>query len=329
MKKQFVILLLATIAQTVCLAQVAPYGNTRYKGELVEQRMFQDCQENIYSLADMMVDKPLIVFQSTVDCGYCFEEAPEVSESILKYKDKINFAFFLTRHNNDPSCSSAGAGDHDWPEDWRNRYPGYKNIPISIQGSDYFMLNCEVTTSFGIMDPRTNKIVGGGCREGGRLAAIEAALKMYEDGIYTSFATTVAKPTINITGSGNTRTVTLSCSTANADIYYTTDGEVPSIKSKKYNGAFIISSSRLVKTMAVKSNMNISPVAIKFAEITNSNQIEVGKNGKGYEWTALTTYASNSNRKEFPEANDGKLVDAKLNEGNGDINNAYEAVGII
>jgi len=329
MKKQLCIMLFTALTQAAVLAQVAPFGNTRYNGEIVDQRMFQDCEGNIFSLGDLMVDKPLIVFQSTVDCGYCFEEAPEVSESILKYKDKINFAFFLTRHNNLPSCSGKSAGDHDWPDDWRNRYSGYKNIPISIQGTDYFMLNCEVTTSFGSLDPRTNKILDGGCRAGGRLAAIQAALKLYEDGVYTQFATTVAKPAIDISGSGNTRSITLTCATANAEIYYTIDGKVPSKNSTKYNGAFEVSSSRLIKTVAIKRDMNISPVTIKFVEINNTQLIEVGKNGIAYEWTGLKTYNSNDNKKEFKAANDGQFVDARLNNGNDDNNNAYEAVGII
>ncbi len=327
--KKVIIPLIWIFSTFAAHAQTVPFGNTRYKGEFVGQRIFQDCERNIYSINDLMADKPLIMFQSTVDCGYCFEEAPAVSDDIIKYKDKINFAFFLTSHNTYPRCSSKDAGDHDWPDDWRNRYPGYKNIPISIQGIDYFMLNCEVTTSFGVLDPRTNKIVGGGCREDGSKSAIEAALKLIADGVYTSFATSVVKPQIAVSPLSNKSTITLTTATSGAEIYYTTDGSTPSKSSKKYTSSFEVTDSRLVKAIAVKANMNMSPVAIKFIEVDNASLVNIAPTGTAYQWTGLPNYTSNSNRKVFAAANDGKMVNASLNNGQADAKNTYEAVGVV
>ncbi|TAH27133.1 MAG: T9SS C-terminal target domain-containing protein [Cytophagales bacterium] len=307
-----------------------PFGNTRYKGETVPDRMFHDCEGNNYSINDLMADKPLIIFQSTVDCGYCVDEAPEVSDAIIKHKDKINFAFFLSNHNTFPRCASNGNRTWDYPNDWRNNFPGYKNIPICFSGDGaYFLLHCEVTTSYGILDPRTNKIVDGGCRGDGKAKAIAAALKMYTDGIYTSFNSTVSKPTIAVSGNGNSRTISISTSTSGADIYYTTDGTTPSKSSSKYSGTFTVDQSRIVKAIAFKNQMNVSPVSNKFIEINSSALVNIAAQGDGFEWVGMNSNSSNSNRKSFSAVNDGKLVDAMLNNGNWDSDNAFEAAGVI
>ncbi|TAH27132.1 MAG: T9SS C-terminal target domain-containing protein [Cytophagales bacterium] len=324
---------LLSISFLVCLqalfAQTAPFGNTRYKGQNVPDRIFQDCEGNIFSLNDLMADKPLIITQSTVDCGYCIEEAPSVSADLIKYKDKINFAFFLTRHNTFPRCESNGNRTFDYPDDWRNNFPGYKNIPICISGTDYFLLHCEVTTSYGILDPKTNNIVAGGCRSDGRKNAIAAALKMYDDGLYTSFNSTVLKPEISFSGNGNSRTISLSTSTSGAEIYYTTDGTTPSKSSSKYSGTFTVDQSRLVKAIAYKDQMNVSPVSIKFIDINNSSLVNIAPQGDGFEWVGMTSNSANSTRRSFPAVNDGKLVDALLNNGSDDSPNAFEAAGVI
>lgn len=55
--------------------------------------------------------------------------------------------------------------------------------------------------------------------------------------------------------------VTITCETAGADIYYTTDGSEPSTSSTKYNGAINISKTTTIKAIAVKGGMTDSEVA--------------------------------------------------------------------
>ena len=58
---------------------------------------------------------------------------------------------------------------------------------------------------------------------------------------------TVAKPTISITSDGK---VTITCATAGAVIYYTTNGSNPSDSSTEYAGQFTLADSATVKAIA-------------------------------------------------------------------------------
>ncbi|MBR6770877.1 MAG: chitobiase/beta-hexosaminidase C-terminal domain-containing protein, partial [Lachnospiraceae bacterium] len=57
------------------------------------------------------------------------------------------------------------------------------------------------------------------------------------------------------------QSVTLSCATAGATIYYTTDGKTPTISSAKYSKAITVDKTMTIKAIAVKSGMNNSAVA--------------------------------------------------------------------
>ncbi|MEA4933648.1 MAG: chitobiase/beta-hexosaminidase C-terminal domain-containing protein, partial [Lawsonibacter sp.] len=57
-----------------------------------------------------------------------------------------------------------------------------------------------------------------------------------------------------------TQTVTLTCPTAGAEVYYTTDGSTPTSGSTKYTASFTISDTTTVKAIAVKDGMNSSAV---------------------------------------------------------------------
>ena len=73
----------------------------------------------------------------------------------------------------------------------------------------------------------------------------------------------VATPTFT-PASGTTFTssqkVTISCATAGAKIYYTTDGTEPTTASTLYNGAFTITTTTTIKAIAVKDGMTDSAV---------------------------------------------------------------------
>jgi hypothetical protein len=73
---------------------------------------------------------------------------------------------------------------------------------------------------------------------------------------------TVATPTASpAAGSYNTaQSVTLSCATANATIYYTTNGNTPTEASTVYSGAISIGVSTTLKAIAVKDGMNDSDI---------------------------------------------------------------------
>lgn len=66
--------------------------------------------------------------------------------------------------------------------------------------------------------------------------------------------------------------VTISCQTEGAVIYYTTDGSVPTTKSKKYTQSVSITGDTSFQAIAVKEGMNNSPVS--YASYSVVNKIE-------------------------------------------------------
>lgn len=68
-------------------------------------------------------------------------------------------------------------------------------------------------------------------------------------------ALATGKVTEGVTGKvtfDDTQLVELSCSDADAKIYYTTDGTIPTTESKEYTGKILISSNTTLKAVAVK-----------------------------------------------------------------------------
>lgn len=86
---------------------------------------------------------------------------------------------------------------------------------------------------------------------------------------------TVATPTISAAIETGKATVTISCATGGATIYYTTDGSAPTSSSTKYTGAFTLTSSATVKAIAIKQCRFNSAVAS--SGITVPTVIEPGK----------------------------------------------------
>ncbi len=81
--------------------------------------------------------------------------------------------------------------------------------------------------------------------------------------IYRAGEQIASNPSINTSNYVGGVKVTLSSATSGATIYYTTNGSTPSTSSKKYTGAFNVTSTTTVKAIAVKSGMSSSGVATK------------------------------------------------------------------
>ena len=80
----------------------------------------------------------------------------------------------------------------------------------------------------------------------------------------TSPKLTVATPTFTPNGASSftgTQSVTISCTTAGAKIYYTTDGTTPTASSTEYMTALSLTSTTTVKAIAVNAGMNDSAIA--------------------------------------------------------------------
>lgn len=99
---------------------------------------------------------------------------------------------------------------------------------------------------------------------------------------------TVANPVISITD-GN---VTITCATAGATIYYTTDGTVPTTNSAAYTGAFTVEDGVTVKAVAVKDETFSSTVSKKYtASSSNPGTDPTNPDGPNTDPVAEKDYA--------------------------------------
>ena len=120
-----------------------------------------------------------------------------------------------------------------------------------------------------------------------------------KDGLHSAVVTaeyfvnvmeTVATPTITAESSTfeTTLDVTLACETADASIYYTLDGTVPTAESTPYNAPITLAATTTVKAIAVKAGMNNSAIAeatftklepavpVDYTRITSLDQLQDG-----------------------------------------------------
>ena len=73
---------------------------------------------------------------------------------------------------------------------------------------------------------------------------------------------TVATPKMPRSGEfSGTKTITITCATPGAEVYFTIDGSTPSAASMRYTGPFAISATTTIKAIAIKSGMNDSEIA--------------------------------------------------------------------
>ena len=130
---------------------------------------------------------------------------------------------------------------------------------------------------------------------------------------YTTAACKVQKPTFSpVSGTmmkPGSNTVTITCGTASASIYYTTDGTTPTSSSTPYTGSFILGEGGTVKAIATKAGMDDSDVATAtytwgkdFSLATSSyvpeegDEIIIVNYNSGSPNKALSTTQNNNNR---------------------------------
>ena len=107
----------------------------------------------------------------------------------------------------------------------------------------------------------------------------------------TPVVKTVATPTITPDGGNifDTQEITLSCTTEEAAIYYTTDGTEPTSSSTLYTGPFTLNESAVVKAIAAKEDYDNSQVVAANFNVTKAGTTyrfkNVQKNGTCYYFT--------------------------------------------
>lgn len=87
----------------------------------------------------------------------------------------------------------------------------------------------------------------------------------------------VAQPTITPASGTYFQSVevTISCSTSQASIFYTTDGTVPSAQSQEYNGPFSLYGTTVVKAIAIADSMYDSEVTTASYVVIDTNSLVV------------------------------------------------------
>ena len=126
-------------------------------------------------------------------------------------------------------------------------------IYYTTDGNDPTAESTEYTTAISVTLPMTLKAIA--VKSGMNGSAVASAS-------YT-IKGTVATPEFSVEpGAVNSGTsVTISCATEGAKIYYTTDGTEPTASSTEYTDAISITEAVTFKAIAVKSGMNDSAVA--------------------------------------------------------------------
>ena len=128
-------------------------------------------------------------------------------------------------------------------------------------------------------------------------AALIGILNSSKGNSGTPVMQTVATPEFSVaSGAVNSGTsVTISCSTEGAKIYYTTDGSDPTASSTEYTAAISVTAAVTLKAIAVKSGMNDSAVASASYTISSGKIPEGFVEVTGGTVTGDTKYASSDN----------------------------------
>jgi hypothetical protein len=96
----------------------------------------------------------------------------------------------------------------------------------------------------------------------------EASGEVNSAPVSNTYTLKVATPVISQSATTGGQKVSISCGTSGATIHYTTDGSTPTSSSTAYAGAITLTSSTMVKAIAVKDNFASSEVASKAVTVS-------------------------------------------------------------
>ena len=115
------------------------------------------------------------------------------------------------------------------------------------------------------------------------------------DNYVSPYEGAVSTPTFSPVGGTYTtaQTVTISCATSGATIYYTTDGTTPSASSTEYNAAITISETTTLKAIAIKDDTE-SSVAEATYTINTGGGDEPTPSGETLLWESFSGYTEAS-----------------------------------
>ena len=117
----------------------------------------------------------------------------------------------------------------------------------------------------------------------------------YTMGGFGETPTTVSTPTFSPADGtyATAQTVTISCATSGATIYYTTDGTTPSASSTEYNAAITINETTTLKAIAIKDDTE-SSVASATYTINTGGGDEPTPSGETLLWESFSGYTEAS-----------------------------------
>ena len=151
---------------------------------------------------------------------------------------------------------------YDWYDDWYGTSSGSTRV---YRGgfwgrSDY---GCQVSYPGGGMIPNFRKPSHG----------FRVVCSSSKGNSGTPVMQTVAPPAFSVASGAvvSGTSVTITCSTEGAKIYYTKDGTAPTASSTEYKAAISVTSAVTLKAIAVKSGMNNSAVASVTYTISSGN----------------------------------------------------------
>ena len=191
----------------------------------------------------------------TIENGnYVFTNA---EGNIIGYNSSTNFA---TGGNNTQWVIASGVSDPD------AMVPDYTAFSITNGNSTSRAFAINTSHNFGAYS--TTNMTGGNAGDYNFFIDI---FVLNEGSGTTTVATPVFSPAGGVYNSA--QTVTITCDTEDASIYYTLDGSTPTASGTLYNSPITVSNTTTVKAIGVKSGMNNSNVATATYEIVTLQSI--------------------------------------------------------
>ena len=207
---------------------------------------------------------PLVANWVASGQGYSTTEATDMTEETIAFGPSDNFSLVFDKgtNTNTPKYYNTGTavrayGGNTFTLSSTNY--NFKQIVITFgqsDGSNAITTDVE-TYNAGTWTGKSKRVVFtiGGTTGNRRISAINIT---YEEGLPS-----VATPTFSVAAGTyfETQNVAITTETADATIYYTTDGSTPTTESNVYSEPVAVSTGMTIKAIAVKDGMDNSAVA--------------------------------------------------------------------